>query len=149
MDELTARKRELYRAYDEAALRILMDRLSEEQGELLLEELRALPAREASLPAGETRAVLETLALCGRKKRASMRRSAALRACGRVAAVLLVLGSLAGYASFTASANHERQANAGKSGCSAPLKQDEAAGEQPPEEEKGEDSRNEVRETAH
>ena len=32
---------------------------------------------------------------------------------------------------------------------SAPLTQDEAAGEQPPEEEKGEDSRNEVWETAH
>ncbi len=149
MDDLASRKNELYRAYDEAALRILMDRYGEDQGGRLLAELRAIPEEETAVPGGEERAVTDTLARCAKQKRASLRRSAALRACCKAAAVLLVLGSLAGYASFTASANHERQANAGKSGCSAPLKQDEAAGEQPPEEEKGEDSRNEVRETAH
>ena len=148
MDELTARKRELYRAYDEAALRILMDRRSEEQGELLLEELRALPAPEASLPAGEARAVLETLALCGRKKRASMRRSAALRACGRVAAVLLVLGSLAGFASFTASAHQEKQAARAGSGWSLPSEREEGEGEPIPGEPEGEEQENEVRKTA-
>ena len=110
MDDLASRKNELYRAYDEAALRILMDRYGEEQGEELLEELRTLPAEELTVSAGEEQAVRETLALCAGKKRASLRRSAALRTCGKVAAVLLVLGTLAGYASFTATANYEKQA---------------------------------------
>ena len=125
MDDLASRKRELYRAYDEAALCILMDHYGEEQGEGLLEELRALPAEELSIPAGEERAVRETLALCGRKKRAARRRSAALRACGKVAAVLLVLGTLAGYASFTASAHQERQADKAESGYALPLEREE------------------------
>lgn len=148
MDELTARKKELYRAYDEAALRILMDRLAEEQGQALLEELRAIPAEEASVPAGEARAVTETLALCGRRKRSSMRRSAALRTCGKVAAVLLVLGSLAGFASFTASAHQEKQAARAESGWSLPSEREEREGEPVPDETDREDLENEVRKTA-
>lgn len=148
MDDLAARKTELYRAYDEAALRIMMDRYGEEQGELLSEELRALPEEDLSVPAGEERAVEETLARCAGKKRAAIRRRAALRACGKVAAVLLVLGSLSGYAAFTASANQERQANREESSWSVP---DTRAGEdeeQGPDGEKREDQRDEVRKTA-
>ena len=73
MDDLAARKIELYRAYDEAALRILMDRYSDAQGEELLEELRALPAEERTVPAGEERAVSDALERCAKRKRAAVR----------------------------------------------------------------------------
>ena len=120
MDELTARKKELYRAYDEAALCILMDRYGEEQGEALLAELEALPPEECAVPAVEDRVVGETLALCAKRKRAKERRNAALRTCCKAAVILLVLGSLSGYAIFTASASHERKANLTESGYALP-----------------------------
>ena len=147
MDDLASRKRELYRAYDEVALRILMDRYGEEQGETLLEELCAIPGSELSVPAGAERTVGETLALCAKKKRASLRRRDALRACGKVAAVLLVLGSLASYASFTASANHDRQAKRAESGYAVPS-QGEAEGEPIPDATDREEWKDEVWETA-
>ena len=146
MDDLAARKIELYRAYDEAALRILMDRYGEEQGELLSEELCSLPEEELSVPTGEERAVGETLARCAGKRRAAIRRRAALRACGKAAAVLLVLGSLAGYASFTASAHQERQA-AAENAYSQPYEWD-GEEQRVPAEEKREDQRDEVQKTA-
>ena len=145
MDDLASRKQELYRAYDEAALRILMDRYGDDRGEALLEELGALPAEETSVPAGEESAVGKTLALCAKKKRAEVRRRDALRACGKVAAVLLVLGALAGYASFSASAHQEKQSGASESGYS---RSDHREEEQKPDAEKREDQRDEVRETA-
>ena len=148
MDDLASRKRELYRAYDEAALRILMDRYGEEQGEELLEELSGLSEEEVSVPAGEERVVEETLALCARKKRASLRRSAVLRTCGKVAAVLLVLGTLAGYASFTATANYEKQAGMPESGYALPSEHREKDGERIPDEPEGEEQADEVQETA-
>ena len=146
MEDLASRKQELYRAYDEAALRILMDRYGDAQGEALLEELSALPAAEAAVPAGEESAVGKTLAICGKKKRAEMRRRAALRTCGKAAAVLLVLGSLAGYASFTASAHQEKQPGPAESGYSRPDHREEE--EQRHGEEKREDQRDAVWETA-
>ena len=146
MEDLASRKQELYRAYDEAALRILMDRYGDDRGEALLEELGALPAEEASVPAGEESAVGKTLALCAKKKRAEVRRRDALRACGKAAAVLLVLGALAGYASFTASARQEKQSGASESGYS---RSDHRGGEErKPDAEKREDQRDEVWETA-
>ncbi len=113
MDDLASRKRELYRAYDEAALRILLDRCAEEEGERLLKELAQLPEAEKSAPEAEARAVGETLARCAAKKRAAIRRSAAVRICGKVAAVALVLGILLGYAASTVTATREMQAQAG------------------------------------
>ena len=148
MDDLASRRQELYRAYDEAALRILMDRYGDDRGEALLEELSALPAEEASVPAGEESAVGKTLALCAKKKRAEVRRRAALRACGKVAAVLLVLGTLAGYASFTATANHEKRADMAESGYALPSEQREKDGERIPGELEGEEQADEVWETA-
>ena len=148
MDDLAARKIELYHAYDEAALRILMDRYGEEQGEELLEELRTLPAEEQAVPAGEERAVLDVLGRCAKRKRAASHRRAALRAFGKVAVVLLVLGSLSGYAAFTASANHERQANREESSWSVPDTQSGEDVEQEPDGEKREDQRDEVWKTA-
>ena len=148
MDDLTSRKKELYRAYDEAALRILMDRYGEAQGESLLEELRALPEAELSVPAGEERAVRETLALCGKRKRAVLRSRAALRACGKAAAVLLVLGSLASYAAFTASAHRERQADRAESGYALPMEREGADGEERPDPADREERTNEVQKTA-
>ncbi len=109
MNEPNARKKELYRAYDDAALRILLDRYAEQEGEALRSELCSLPAEESAVPAGEEEAVTRILERCAGKKRAALRRSAALRTFGKVAVVLLVLGSLSGYAAFTASANQERQ----------------------------------------
>ena len=131
MDDLAARKTELYRAYDEAALRILMDRYGDAQGEELLEELRALPAEERTVPAGEERAVSDALERCAKRKRAAVRRCAALRTFGKVAVVLLVLGSLSGYAAFTASANQERQEKTAESVYAA---QEDRAGEKAGEE---------------
>ena len=148
MDDLAARKRELYRAYDEAALRILMDRYGDVQGEKLLEELLALPAEERAVPAGEERAVSDALERCAKRKRASVRSRAALRTFGKVAVVLLVLGSLSGYAAFTASANHERQANREESNWSVPDTQSGEDVEQEPDGEKREDQRDEVWKTA-
>lgn len=148
MDDLAARKTELYRAYDEAALRILMDRYGDAQGEELLEELRALPAEERTVPAGEERAVSDALERCAKRKRAAVRSRAALRTFGKVAVVLLVLGSLSGYAAFTASANHERQANREESSWSVPDTQAGEDEEQGPDGEKREDHRDEVRKTA-
>ena len=146
MDDLASRKRELYRAYDEAALRILLDRCAEEEGERLLKELAQLPEAEKSAPEAEARAVEETLARCAGKKRAAIRRRAALRACGKVAAVLLVLGSLAGYASFTASAHQEQQA-AAENAYSQPYEWD-GEEQRAPDEEKREDQRDEIQKTA-
>ncbi len=148
MDDLAARKIELYHAYDEAALRILMDRYGEEQGEELLEELRTLPAEEQAVPAGEERAVLDVLGRCAKRKRAASHRRAALRAFGKVAVVLLVLGSLSGYAAFTASANHERQASRKDSSGSVPYTQAGENEKRQADEEKGEEQRDEVRKTA-
>ncbi len=148
MDDLAARKTELYRAYDEAALRILMDRYGDAQGEELLEELRALPVEEQAVPAGEERAVFDALERCAKRKRAAVRSRAALRTFGKVAVVLLVLGSLSGYAAFTASANHERQANREESNWSVPDTQAGENEEQGPDGEKREDHRDEVRKTA-
>ena len=148
MDDLASRKRELYRAYDEAALRILMDRYGEEQGETLLAELRALPEEESSVPAGEERTVGETLALCARKKRAVRRRRDALRACGKVAAVLLVLGSLAGYASYTASAHWERQPDKPESSYALPSEPELENGDSVPDATDREEWKDEVWETA-
>jgi hypothetical protein len=148
MDDLTSRKKEVYRAYDEAALRILMDRYGEEQGEKLLEELRALPEGETSVPAGEDRAVGDALALCAGRKRAAKRRRSALRVCGKIAAVLLVLGSLAGYASFTAAANHEKQAGLTESGYAPPSAQRAKDGERIPDGPEGEEQGDEVQKTA-
>ena len=125
MDDLASRKQELYRAYDEAALRILMDRYGDAQGDLLLRELRDLPEEERDVPAGEEQAVAGILAHCARKERVNLRTKAALRTFCKVAAVLLVLGSLAGYASFTASAGNERQDDAAQSGYSAPMSREE------------------------
>ena len=148
MDDLAARKIELYRAYDEAALRILMDRYSDAQGEALLEELQTLPVEERSVPAGEERAVFDTLERCAKRKRAIVRSRAALRTFCKVAVVLLVLGSLSGYAALTASANHERQANREESSWSVPDTQAGENEEQEPDEEKREDHGDEVRKTA-
>ena len=148
MEDLASRKQELYRAYDEAALRILMDRYGEALGEALQAELNALPATEQAVPAGEEKAVLETLARCAKKKRAARRGRAALGAVGKAAMVLLVLGSLSGYAAFTASANQERQAKVPESSYSVPDIQAEEDEEQTPEEEKREDQRDEVQTTA-
>ena len=147
MDDLAARKIELYRAYDEAALRILMDRYGDAQGEGLLEELRALPAEEQAVPAGEERAVFDALERCAKRKRVAVRSRAVLRTFGKVAVVLLVLGSLSGYAAFTASANHERQANREESSWSVP---DTQVGENEEEldGEKREDQWDEVQKTA-
>ncbi len=146
MDDLAARKTELYRAYDEAALRILMDRYGDAQGEGLLEELHALPVEEHAVPAREERAVSDALERCAKRKRAAIRRRAALRACGKVAAVLLVLGSLAGYASFTASAHQEQQA-AAENAYSQPYEWD-GEEQRAPDEEKREDQRDEIQKTA-
>ena len=46
MNDLNARKKEFYRAYDDAALRILLDRYADREGETLRLELRALPPEE-------------------------------------------------------------------------------------------------------
>ena len=131
MDDLAARKTELYRAYDEAALRILMDRYGDAQGEGLLEELHALPVEEHAVPAGEEQAVSDALERCAKRKRAAVRSRVALRAFGKVAVVLLVLGSLSGYAAFTASANQERQEKTAESVYAA---QEDRAGEKAGEE---------------
>ena len=131
MNEPNARKKELYRAYDNAALRILLDRYAEQEGEALRSELCALPAEENAAPAGEEEAVTRILERCAGKKRAALRRSAALRTFGKVAVVLLVLGSLSGYAAFTASANQERQEKTAESVYAA---QEDRAGEKAREE---------------
>ena len=65
------------------------------------------------------------------KKRAALRCSAALHTFGKVAVVLLVLGSLSGYAAFTASANQERQEKTAESVYAA---QEDRAGEKAGEE---------------
>ena len=100
------------------------------------------------MPAGEERTVKETLALCARKKRASLRRSAVLHTCIKAAAVLLVLGTLAGYASFTATANHEKQAGMAESGYALPSEQREKDGDAIPDEPEGEEQADEVQKTA-
>ena len=148
MDDLAARKTELYRAYDEAALRILMDRYGDAQGEELLEELRALPVEEQAVPAGEERAVSDALERCAKRKRAAVRSRAALRTFGKVAVVLLVLGSLSGYAAFTASANHSREADREESSWSVPDTQAGENEDQELDEEKREDHWDEVWKTA-
>ena len=148
MDDLASRKNELYRAYDEAALRILMDRYGDAGGEALLKELNALPAEEASVPEGEESAVGKTLALCAKKKRASLRRRDALRACGKVAVVLLVLGSLAGYASYTASAHWERQPDRPESSYALPPERESENGDSAPDATDREEWKDEVWETA-
>ena len=79
MNDLNARKKEFYRAYDDAALRILLDRYADREGEALRLELRALPPEENAAPAGEEEAVMRILSRCAGKKRAALRCSAALR----------------------------------------------------------------------
>ena len=49
MDDLAARKIELYRAYDEAALRILMDRYGDAQGAKLRKAMWRLPGSFATV----------------------------------------------------------------------------------------------------
>ncbi len=138
MDALASRRKELYRAYDEAALRILMDRYGEAQGDKLIDELGLLREEERSVPGGEERIVSETLARCAKKKRAAARRSAVLHTVGKVAVVLLILGSLVVYASHTAFANQERSSGQAKNSASELLTQDGEAGwEAPDETERG------------
>ena len=131
MNDLNARKKEFYRAYDDAALRILLDRYAVREGEALRLELRALPPEENAAPTGEEEAVMRILSRCAGKKRAALRCSAALHTFGKVAVVLLVLGSLSGYAAFTASANQERQEKTAESVYAA---QEDRAGEKAGEE---------------
>ena len=138
MDDLASRKQELYRAYDEAALCILMDRYGEAQGDQLIDELGLLREEERSVPGGEEQIVSATLALCAKKKRAAARRSAVLHTVGKVAVVLLILGCLAGYAAHTAFANQERSDEQAKDSASAFLTPEGEAGrEEPGETERG------------
>ena len=80
MNDLNARKKEFYCAYDDAALRILLDRYADREGEALRLELRALPPEENAAPAGEEEAVMRILSRCAGKKRAAgLRRKKARR----------------------------------------------------------------------
>jgi len=111
MDETEARRAELYRAYDEAALQILMDRYGEDEGEKLLEALEDVSPEEASHFPGADLAVARTLESCARKERQARQRRAALRALSKAAVVLLALGALVSYTLFSVSAHEARTKN--------------------------------------
>ncbi len=106
-DDLAARRAELYEAYDEAALRILLDRYGDRQAERLLrEEARETVGPRDRAPEGLDLAMARTLADCARKKVRERRGKQALRLGARAAVVLLALGSVL-FLSFPIHASQE------------------------------------------
>ncbi len=107
-DDLTARKAELYEAYDEAALRILLDRYEETRGEALLAEEEALLSRpEYRAPGDLDRKMARTLEDCVRRKQRERRGKQALSLGARAAIVILALGAVLLLSGVTARAAGE------------------------------------------
>ncbi len=109
-DDLAARRAELYEAYDEAALRILLDRYGETCAEgLLAEEETLLSAPEAHAPDTLDLKMARTLEGCVKKKKRARLEKRALRLGSRVAVVLVALGAVLSLSGFPIHAAREEE----------------------------------------
>ena len=107
-DELAARRAELYEAYDEAALRILLDRYGEKCAErLLAEEEILLSGPETHAPDTLDLKMARTLEGCVKKKKRARMEKRALRLGSRVAVVLVALGAVQSLSGFPIRAARE------------------------------------------
>ena len=107
-DELAARRAELYEAYDEAALRILLDRYGEKCAErLLAEEETLLSSPESRAPDALDLKMARTLEGCVKKEKRARLEKRALRLGSRVAVVLVALGAVLSLSGFPIHAARE------------------------------------------
>jgi hypothetical protein len=90
MEQLAARRAELYEAYDEAALRILMDRYADRCGERFMEAASEREPGEGPSPALDGR-IAAALEGCARRRRASLRKKRLLYLGSRAAIILLAV----------------------------------------------------------
>lgn len=90
MEQLAARRAELYEAYDEAALRILMDRYADRCGERFTEAAPPREPEEGPSPALDGR-IAAALEGCARRRRASLRKKRLLYLGSRAAIILLAV----------------------------------------------------------
>ncbi len=107
-DDLAARRAELYEAYDEAALRILLDRYGEKCAQrLLAEEETLLSGPEGRAPESLDLKMARTLEGCVKKKKRARLEKRALRLGSRAAVVLVALGAVLSLSGFPIRAARE------------------------------------------
>lgn len=135
-DELAARRAELYEAYDEAALRILLDRWGEARAEELpAEEKALLSAPEGRAPADLDLKMARMLEGCVKKKKRARLEKRALRLGSRAAVVLVALGAVLSLSGFPIRAAREEAEPPRWEETVSPAPAEEAASEPTEEEE--------------